>query len=202
MESGWWSHRDLTSASCSGRRSNCRQTLIAADQVGCVHSQSSEGGGRETRLVSLVADQNHPSLDVNADDAAGTGWSQPPFQHVPVDYERPRDVAVATSLLNRSDVDDQGTCGLFGFEGVGRDPQQPGAGGSEQIVDGAQVIHPVTNLRRRCVRRGAALIIGSAGNEAVARQRIGSSSDCHESGRSPRRWSLGLVTGVGDGDRK
>ncbi len=164
MESGWWSHRDLTSASRSGCRSSCQQTLITADQVGRVHSQSSKCRSRQARLVSLVAHQDHPSLDVKVEDAAGTGGSESPLQHVPVDYERPWDITVACPLLNRPDVDDQRTCGLFGFEGGGCDPQHPGAGGGEQIVDGANVIHPITNIRRRSVRRGASWVIGSAGS--------------------------------------
>ena len=67
-----------------------------------------QGDRREARAVALVADQDDAPVRVVGDrEAVRAGRVEAPLEHVAVDDERARQLAVAEAQLHRPHVDDE-----------------------------------------------------------------------------------------------
>ena len=118
-------------------------------------SQPLQRRRRETGGVPLVAHDDHGLVLVDLRDAVRTRWIETPLEHVALDHDRTRDVAVDLAQRGRPDVDEQRT---FAHR-VGRlgrlDPPEPGPGPLEQFVD-RDAFHTKTST---CSQRGWSTLI-------------------------------------------
>lgn len=96
------------SLSVSAPKAGGEPGLHAADHVGCVESEALQGGRGETRLIALVADQDHPAaLGGEIGVAVRAAGVEAPLEDVPGDHVGARNQAVALALLERADVDQE-----------------------------------------------------------------------------------------------
>ncbi|MEZ5168962.1 MAG: hypothetical protein R2695_21650 [Acidimicrobiales bacterium] len=86
----------------------CHPCLESADEVGgTVEAELAECCGGEAGLVALVADDHDPGVvAVDLDDVVRADGVEAPFEHVAIDDDRGRQLAIACALFDRADVDD------------------------------------------------------------------------------------------------
>ena len=105
---------------------------------------------RETGGVPLVAHDDHGLGLVDLRDAVRARWIETPLEHVALDHDRTRDVAVDLAERGRPDVDEQCTS-AHRVGGLDRlDPLEPGPSQLEQFVD-REAFHTKTST---CSQRG------------------------------------------------
>jgi hypothetical protein len=76
---------------------------------GAAEAESLEGGGREARLIALLADDDDEGVELgDSRIARGEGEIGPPFEHVPRDDDGARDAAMLASLVVTANVDEHG----------------------------------------------------------------------------------------------
>ena len=108
----------------------------ATDHVGRpAYADLLQRGRGQARGVALGAQHQHVQVVGRDRQPRVAGRVEPPLQHVALDEQRARDVALLGALGRRPDVDEHGAAlpGLHGAQRV--EPQQPGPGHGEQVDD-------------------------------------------------------------------
>ena len=91
----------------------------------------------QARRVALRADDDHPDLMVaGLGDAPCRGGIEPPLEHVALHDSRTRDGPFTTTLLARTDVEQEGSRLELPRRLTRVDSVQPGPGRGQHLVDG------------------------------------------------------------------